>query len=76
MDVTVINDYTRDSMLKGCDDVIDIINKLFGTQEVDFLRKTDNDLLREFGSSRIEEGACRVANCELFNSHIVEDFEK
>lgn len=79
MDVTVINDYTRDSMLRGCDEVIDMINKLFGNQEVDkktFPRKSDSDLLEELGASRIEEGASRVENCELFKSQIVEYFEK
>lgn len=79
MDVTVTNDYTRDSMLKGCDEVIDMINKLFGTQGVDkktFLRKSDSDLLEKLGVSRIEEGASRVENCELFKSQAVEEFEK
>lgn len=78
MDVTVTNDYTRDSMLIGCDEVIDIINKLFGNQEVAKLspRKSDSDLLKDLGASRIEEGATRVENCELFKPQIVEDFEK
>ena len=79
MDVTVINDYSRDSMLKGCDEVIDIINKLFGTQEVSkevFDRKSDSDLIEELGASRIEEGASRVECCELFESQKVEDIEK
>lgn len=79
MDLTVTNDYTKDSMLKGCDEVIDMINKLFGSQEVtkkEFTRKSDSDLLKELGYSRIEEGATRVENCELFKSKIVEDFEK
>lgn len=79
MDVTVTNDYTRDSMLSGCDEVIDMINKLFGTQEVNkktFPRKSDSDLLEKLGVSRIEEGASRVKNCELFKPQIVEDFEK
>ena len=78
MDITITNDYTRDSMLKGCDEVIDMINKLFGTQEVanSSLRKSDRDLLKELGDSRIEEGATRVENCELFKPQIVEDFEK
>lgn len=78
MDVTVTNDYTRDSMLRCCDEVIDMINKLFGTQEVanSSLRKSDRDLLKELGDSRIEEGATRVENCELFKPQIVEDFEK
>lgn len=79
MDVTVINDYSRDSMLKGCDEVIDIINKLFGTQEVSkevFDRKSDSDLIEELGASRIEEGASRVEGCELFESQKVEDIEK
>lgn len=79
MDVTVTNDYTRNSMLKCCDEVIDMINKLFGTQEVDkktFTRKSDSDLLEELGVSRIEEGASRVENCELFKPNIVEEFEK
>lgn len=79
MDVTITNDYTRDSMLKGCDEVIDTINKLFLTQEVDkksVSRKSDNDLLEELGVSRIEEGASRVENCELFKPEIVEDFER
>ena len=83
MDITITNDYTRDSMLKGCDDVIDIINKMIlGTQEVanSSLRKSDRDLLKELGDSRIEEGASRVENCELFKFKLqekeVEDFEK
>ena len=78
MDVTVTNDYTRDSMLRCCDEVIDMINKLFGTQEVakPSPRKSGSDLLEELGASRIEEGATRVENCELFKPQIVEDFEK
>lgn len=79
MDLTVINDYTRDSMLRGCDEVIDMINKLFCTQEVDkktFPRKSDSDLLEELGVSRIEEGASRVENCELFKPNIVAELEK
>ena len=80
MDITVTNDYTKDSMLKGCDDVIDMINKIFNTQKVanPFHRKSDSDLLNELGESRIEEGASRVENCELFRSQKkeVEDFEK
>lgn len=78
MDVTVTNDYTRDSMLRCCDEVIDMINKLFGTQEVakPSHRKSASDLLEELGASRIEEGATRVENCELFKPQIVEDFEK
>lgn len=79
MDVTITNDYTRDSMLKCCDEVIDMINKIFATQEVDkktFTRKSDSDLLEELGVSRIEEGASRVENCELFKPNIVEEFEK
>lgn len=78
MDVTVTNDYTRDSMLRCCDEVIDMINKLFGTQEVakPSPRKSASDLLEELGTSRIEEGATRVENCELFKPQIVEDFEK
>lgn len=79
MDLTVINDYTRDSMLKGCDEVINMINKLFGAQEVNkktFSRKSDNDLLEELGISRIEEGSSRVENCELFKPNIIEEFEK
>lgn len=78
MDVTVTNDYTRDSMLRCCDEVIDMINKLFGTQEVTKYssRKSASDLLEELGASRIEEGATRVENCELFKPQIVEDFEK
>lgn len=78
MDVTVTNDYTRDSMLRCCDEVIDMINKLFGTQEVakPSPRKSASDLLKELGASRIEEGATRVENCELFKPQIVEDFEK
>ena len=80
MDITVTNDYTRDSMLRCCDEVIDMINKLFGTQEVakPSPRKSDSDLLNELGESRIEEGASRVENCELFRSQKkeVEDFEK
>ena len=79
MDITVINDYTRDSMLKCCDEVIDMINKLFKTQEVAKEvsdRKSDNDLLEELGLSRIEKGASWVENCELFKPKTVEDFEK
>ena len=78
MDVTVTNDYTRDSMLRCCDEVIDMINKLFGTQEVakPSPRKSASDLLEELGASRIEEGATRVENCELFKPQIIEDFEK
>ena len=79
MDITVTNDYTRDSMLKGCDEVIDVINKLFGTRVIDkkaFDRKSDRDLFKKLGASRIEEGASRVENCELFQTQIVEDFEK
>lgn len=79
MDITVTNDYTRDSMLKCCDEVIDMINKLFKTQEVAKKvsdRKSDNDLLEELGLSRIEEGASRIENCELFKPKTVEDFEK
>ncbi len=78
MDVTVTNDYTRDSMLRCCYEVIDMINKLFGTQEVakPSPRKSASDLLEELGASRIEEGATRVENCELFKPQIVEDFEK
>lgn len=78
MDVTVTNDYTRDSMLRCCDEVIDMINKLFGTQEVakPSPRKSASDLLEDLGASRIEEGATRVENCELFKPQIVEDFEK
>lgn len=78
MDVTVTNDYTRDSMLRCCDEVIDMINKLFGTQEVakPSPRKSASDLLEELGASRIEEGATRVENCELFKPQIVKDFEK
>lgn len=79
MDVTITNDYTRDSMLKCCDEVIDMINKIFGTQEVDkktFTRKSDSDLLEELGVSRIEEGASRVENCELFKPNIVEEIER
>lgn len=69
MNLTVINDYTRDSMLRGCDEVIDLINKLFGNQEIapkKSNRKSDRDLLEELGTLRIEEGASRVAKCELF----------
>lgn len=78
MDVTVTNDYTRDSMLKGCDEVLETINKLFGTQEVAKTspRKSASDLLEELGALRIEEGATRVENCELFKPKIEEDFEK
>ncbi len=77
MDVTVTNDYTRDSMLRGCDEVIDMINKLFGSQEVANLpRKLASDLLAELGASRIEEGPKRVENCELFKPQIVGDFER
>lgn len=61
-------------MLKGCDDVFDLINKLFGTQET--VRKTDTHLLEELGLSRIEEGAARVEACGLFKPQIVVDFEK
>lgn len=78
MDVTVTNDYTRDSMLRCCDEVIDMINKLFDNHEVakPSPGKSDSDLLAELGDSRIEEGATRVENCELFKPQIVEDFEK
>lgn len=78
MDVTVTNDYTRDSMLRGCDEVIDMINKLYVTQEVvkTSPRKSASDLLDELGASRIEEGTTRVENCELFKPQIEEDFEK
>ena len=77
MDVTVINDYTRDSMLRGCDEVIDMINKLFGTQEVSKTsRKSASDLLGKLGTSRIEEGSTRVENCELFKPQKEQDFEK
>ena len=79
MDITVINDYTRDSMLKCCDEVIDMINKIFVIQEVDKKkpkRKAGNDLLEELGLARIEEGASQVGNCELFKSKTVEDFEE
>lgn len=81
MDLTVTNDYTRDSMLKGCDEVIDTINKLFGSLEVDkkeieISRKSDSDLLEELGILRIEEGASRVENCELFKPDIVEEIER
>lgn len=78
MDITVINDYTRDSMLKGCDEVIDMINKLFGTQEVakQSHRKSAEDLIEELGTSRIDEGATRVEKCELFQTPPEEDFEK
>ena len=79
MDVTVINDYNTDSMLKGCDEVFNTINKLFGTQEMNrqvLYRKSDNDLIEELGASRIEEGASRVEGCELFKTQKVEDIEK
>ena len=78
MDVTVTNDYTRDSMLRGCDEVIDVINKLYGTQEIikTPTRKTANDLLSELGASRIEEGSARVENYELFKLQTEHDFEK
>ena len=79
MDVTVNNDYTIDSMLRGCDEVIDTIIKQFGTQEVDkkiFRRKTGSDLVEELGATRIEEGASRVEICELFKPQLVECFEK
>ena len=57
MDITVINDYTEDSMLRGCDEVIDMINKLFGTQEVSKTSKeSDSDLLGKKGTPRIEDG--------------------
>lgn len=79
MDITVTNDYTKDSMLKCCDEVIDRINKLLETQEVAKKvsnRKSNSDLLEELGLSRIEEGASRVENCELFKPKTAEDFEK
>ena len=78
MDVTVTNDYTRDSMLRGCDEVIDEINNLYGTQEVNKIppRKSASDLLEELGVSRIEEGSTRVENCELFKPQTEQDFEK
>ena len=64
-------------MLRGCDEVIDMINKLFGTQEVPKTsRKSASDLLEELGTSRIEEGSTRVENCELFKSQKEQDFEK
>ena len=75
MDITITNDYTRDSMLKGCDEVIDMINKLFSTQEVAKTspRKSASDLLEELGALRIKAGSTRVENCELFKP---QDFEK
>ena len=79
MDITITNDYTKDSMLKCCDEVIDMINKLIETQEVAKKvsdRKSNSDLLKELGLPRIEEGAIRVRNCELFKPKTVEDFEK
>lgn len=77
MDLTVTNDYTSDSMLKGCDKVIDFINKKFGTQEVSKVsRKSDSDLLEELGELRIEEGSTRVENLELFILQTKQDFEK
>lgn len=78
MDITVTNDYTRDSMLRGCDEVIDMINKLFRTQEVVKTpsRKSSSDLLEELGTSRIEEGSTRVENCELFKPQTEQYFEK
>lgn len=77
MDLTVTNDYTSDSMLKACDEVIDMINKLFGTQEVaKTFRKSASDLLEELGTSRIEEGSTRVENWELFKPQTEKDFEK
>ena len=77
MDITVTNDYTKDSMLKGCDEVIDMINKLFGTQEVSKnFRKSASDLLEELESSRIEKGSTRVEYLELFKSRTEEDIEK
>lgn len=78
MDITVTNDYTRDSMLRGCDEVIDMINKLFGAQEVGKTpyRKSSGDLLEELGTSRIEEGSARVENCELFKPQSEQEFEK
>ncbi len=65
-------------MLRGCDEVIESINKLFGSQEVakPLPRKLASDLLAELGALRIEEGSKRVENCELFKPQIVEDFEK
>lgn len=57
MDITVTNDYTSDSMLRGCDEVIDMINKLFGTQEVSKTsRESASDLLGKNGTPRSEEG--------------------
>ena len=77
MDLTVTNDYTSDSMLKACDEVIDMINKLFGTQEVaKTFRKSASDLLEELGTSRIEEGSTRVETWELFKPQTEKDFEK
>ena len=78
MDLTVTNDYTSDSMLKGCDKVIDFINKQFGTQEAvkTSSRKSANDLSKKLGFSRIEEGATRVEDYELFKQQTVHDFEK
>ena len=78
MDITITNDYTSDSMLKGCDEVIDMINKLFGNQEVAKTspRKSANDLLSELGAERIEEGATRAKKCELFKPPIERNLEK
>jgi len=78
MDITITNDYTSDSMLKGCDEVIDMINKLFGNQEVAKTspRKSASDLLSELGAERIEEGATRAEKCELFKPPIERNLEK
>ena len=77
MDLTVTNEYTNDSMLKGCDIVIDYIDKQFGTQEVSKTsRKSASDLLEELGVLRIEEGSARVEDCELFQQQTEHDFEK
>ncbi len=77
MDLTVTNDYTSDSLLKGCDKVIDFIKKQFVTQEVSKAsRKSDSDLLEELVELRIEEGSTRVENFELFKLQKEQDFEK
>ncbi len=77
MDLTVTNEYTNDSMLKGCDIVIDYIDKQFGTQEVSKTsRKSASDLLEEWGTLRIEEGSARVEDSELFKLPAEHDFEK
>lgn len=79
MNLTVINDYTRNGMLKGCDDVINMLNKMFGTQEIikeENNRKTASDLLEELGIIRISEGANRINGSDLIPQLEKDDLEK